>query len=128
MNLNERESNLRLIIRRHHEGLAAILGRLQGREPIIRGSVYTRRRRCGKLRCRCLRGHPHQDRVLAVRRAGRVSVRGLDPAADAAIEEGVAAWHGFRRQRGELAAACRGLLRAVDRLATLRLARAGVAR
>jgi hypothetical protein len=128
MNLNERESNLRLIIRRHHEGLAAIVAGLQSREPIIRGSIYTRRRQCGKPRCRCLRGHPHQDRVLAVRREGRVSVRGLDPAADAGLEDGVAAWHGFRRQRGELAAACRGLLRAVDRLAALRLARAGAAR
>lgn len=128
MNLNKRESKLRLIVRQHHDGLAAILAGLQSREPIIRGSVYTRRRQCGKPRCRCLRGHPHQDRVLALRRAGRVSVRGLDPAADAAIEEGVAAWQGFRRQRGELAAACRGLLRAVDRLAALRSARAGAAR
>lgn len=128
MNLNERESKLRLIIRQHHAGFAAILAGLQGREPIIRGSVYTRRRRCGKPRCRCLRGHPHQDRVLAVRRAGRVNVRGLDPAADAGIEEAVTAWRGFRRQRGELAAACQGLLRAVDRLAALRSARAGDAR
>lgn len=128
MALNERESKLRLIIRQHHDGLAAILAGLQSREPIIRGSVYTRRRECGKPRCRCLRGQPHQDRVLAVRRAGRVSVRGLDPTADAAIEDGVAAWHGFRRQRGELAAACRGLLRAVDRLAELRLARGSGAR
>lgn len=128
MNLSERESKLRLSIHQHYEGLATILGGLQGREPIIRGSVYTRRRQCGKPRCRCLQGHPHRDRVLAVRRAGRVSVRGLDPAADAAIEEAVMAWHGFRRQRGELAAACRGLLRAVDRLAVLRSARAGAAR
>lgn len=124
MNPNERESKLRLTIRQHHECLSAILSRLQGREPMIRGSVYTRRRRCGKPRCRCLRGRPHRDRVLAVRHGGRVSVRGIDPGADAAVEEAVAAWHGFRRQRGELAAACRGLLWAVDRLAGLRLAHA----
>lgn len=128
MNRTDRASTLRLEICRRQEHLGVLLNQLKGASPMIRGSVYARRRRCGKPRCRCLQGHPHRDRVLAVRRAGRVSVRGLDPAADAAIEEGVAAWHGFRRQRGELATACRGLLRAVDRLAALRLARAGAAR
>lgn len=128
MNPRDRSSTLRLEICRRQEHLGALLNQLKGASPMIRGSVYARRRRCGKPRCRCVRGHPHRDRVLAIRCAGRVSVRGLDPAADAAIEEAVAAWHGFRRQRGELAAACRGLLRAVDRLAALRVARFGAAR
>lgn len=124
----ERESSARQWIRRHQEALGAVLARLQGRQALLRGSIYARRRRCGKPRCRCVRGAPHQDRVLAVRRAGRVKVRGLVPEQDTAVEQAVAAWHGFRRQRGELAAACRGLLQAVDRLADLRLARGADAR
>lgn len=128
MNLGERESNLRLAILRQHESMGALISHLQGRAPMLRGSIYARRRRCGKPRCRCVRGRPHRDRVLAVRRSGRVSVRGLGPTEDAAVEAAVAAWHGFRRQRGELAEACRGLLRAVDRLADLRLARGAGAR
>lgn len=126
MNLSNRASTLRLDIRRRQEHLALLLqDQLKGAGSMLQGSIYARQRRCGKPRCRCLRGHPHRDRVLAVRRAGRLTVRGLDPATDAAVEAAVAAWHGFRRQRSELAAACRGLLRAVDRLAGLRLAQAG---
>ena len=125
MNPSDRASTLRLEICRRQERLCAILNQLKGASPMIRGSVYARRRQCGKPRCRCLRGHPHQDRVLAIRCAGRVSVRALDTTADTAVEEAVAAWHGFRRQRGELAAACRDLLRAVDHLADLRVARVG---
>lgn len=128
MTPRERESRLRLEIGQRRQHLDALLNRLQGGGPMIRGSIYARRRRCGKPRCRCVRGHPHRDRVLAIRRAGRVNVCGLDPIADAAVEEAVAAWHGFRRQRGELAAACRDLLRAVDRLAGLRVARDGCVR
>lgn len=119
MTHRERASSLRLEIQRRQEHLGALLNRLQGAGPMLRGSIYVRRRRCGKPRCRCIRSHPHQDRVLAIGRAGRVKVRGLDPATDAAVEQAVAAWHGFRRQRGELVAACRGLLQAVDRLAGL---------
>lgn len=125
MTPRERGSRLRLEIHRRQEHLGALLKGLQGAGPMLRGSIYVRRRRCGKPRCRCVRGQPHRDRVLAIGCAGRVSVRGLDPAADAAVEQAVAAWHGFRRQRGELVAACRGLLRVVDRLAGLRVARAG---
>ena len=123
MNLNERESSLRLVIQKHQEYLLATLVRLQGRDPMLRGSIYTRRRRCGKPRCRCLRGRLHKDRVLAVRDGGRLSVRGLDPVEDAEVEAAVAAWQGFRRQRSELSSACRSLLGTVDRLAGLRLAR-----
>lgn len=125
MNTKDRTSMLRLEICRRQERLGALLNQLKGSSPMIRGSVYARRRRCGKPRCRCVRGHPHRDRVLAIRCAGRVSVRGLDPTADAAVEQAVAAWHGFRRQRGELVAACQGLLQVVDRLAGLRMTRAG---
>jgi len=128
MTPRERESKLRLEIRRRQEHLGALLNRLQAPGPLLAGSVYVRKRRCGKPRCRCVRSHPHRDRVLAIRCAGRVRVRGLDPTADAAVEQAVAAWHGFRRQRVELVAACRGLLMVVDRLAGLRAARVGGAR
>lgn len=120
MTARERESKQRLEIRRCQEHLGALLNRLQAPGVLVTGSVYVRKRRCGKARCRCVRGHPHTDRVLAVRCAGRVALRALDPIEGASIEDGVAAWRGFRRDRVELAGACRGLLQAVDRLGRMR--------
>lgn len=125
MSRTEWESRLRLEIRQRQEGLGTILNRLQGRGPMIHGSVYIRRRRCGKPQCRCVRGQLHEDRVLAVRRAGRVVVRCLDPVEDTATEEAVIAWRLFRRQRRELVEACRALFKAVDRLGRLRQAKPG---
>ena len=125
MNRRERESRLRLEIHRRQEHLGALLNRLQAPGSLIPGSIYGRKRRCGKPRCRCVRGHLHTDRVLAVRRAGRVALRALDPVDDAPIEDGVAAWRSFRRCRGELMSACRDLVEAVDRLGRMRQVKPG---
>jgi len=125
MNAKERESKLHLDIRRRQDNLIALINRLQSGGPMIQGSVYIRKRLCGKPQCRCVRGHPHQDRVLAVRRGGRVMIRRLDPVGDAAIEEAVNAWRLFRRYRVDLVDAYRGLMRAVDRLGRLRQAKTG---
>ena len=128
MNAKERESKLHLDLRRRQDNLGALINRLHSGEPMIKGSVYIRKRLCGHPRCRCVRGHPHQDRVLAIRREGRVALRRLDPVADAATEEAVLAWRLFRRYRIELASACRGLIQAVDRLGRLRQAKTGGSR
>lgn len=123
MTRRDRESRLRQEIRRRQEHLGALLQRLQAPGTLIAGSVYIRKRRCGKPRCRCVRGYPHTDRVLAVRRAQRVALRVLDPVEDAPIEDGVSAWRSFRRDRRELGCACRELIEAVDRLGRMRRVR-----
>lgn len=118
----ERESRQRLEIRQRQEQLGALVGRLMGLGPLIAGSIYERKRRCGKPRCGCVQGRLHRDRVLAVRRAGQAVVRCLDPIEGAATEEAVVAWRLFRRQRRELQEACRGLIAAVDHLGRMRQA------
>lgn len=53
----------------------------QGGLPWLRGSLYARRRRCGKRGCHCVRGKLHQDMALAVRVEGQsrlVAVRGVE--------------------------------------------------
>lgn len=125
MNQAERESSARQRVQRHRQAIEAILGRLQGRGLLLAGSIYTRRRRCGKGECRCAGGRLHEDRVLAVRRGGRVRVRCLDPVEDTASEEAVIAWRLFRRRRRELAETCQALLREVDCLGRMRQARLG---
>lgn len=123
MSLRDRESRLRIEIRKLQEHLGLALQWLQAPGTLIAGSVYSRRRRCGKPECRCARGRLHEDRVLAIRRGGRVAVRCLDPVEDTATEEAVVAWRLFRRRRRELVETCQALLREVDRLGRMRQAR-----
>lgn len=49
------------------------LRELPPREEIVRGSVFTRRLRCGKPTCRCARGKPHTATCLSVSFSGRRS-------------------------------------------------------
>lgn len=39
--------------------------------PVLRGTLITIRRRCGKATCRCATGDPHESPALSVSLAGR---------------------------------------------------------
>lgn len=109
---------------------AAELGRLaqaaNGSSPLVRGSFYTYRRRCGKKGCRCERGQPHIVRAFGVSEGGRsrvVSVRGLDRHE---LEAGVKAWRQWRQSRAAMVATFAELMRTVDRLGAATTTPAGV--
>lgn len=60
-------------VKRHHRLLdrrRRALHDLPPLEEIVRGSVLTRRVRCGKPTCRCARGAPHTATCLTVSFAG----------------------------------------------------------
>ena len=39
--------------------------------PLLRGVLFTLRRRCGKVSCRCATGDPHETPALAYPQGGR---------------------------------------------------------
>ncbi len=57
--------------------------------PVVRGTLITIRRRCGKPTCRCVNGQPHESAALSVSVSGRsvtISLRpGEVPAVAAAL-------------------------------------------
>ena len=66
----------RLLGRRQH-----VRTRLPALEEIVRGSIFTRRLRCGKPTCRCARGTLHRATYLSVSFAGgRTAQITLSPA------------------------------------------------
>ena len=92
----------------------------QGWSPLVRGSLYSYRRRCGKRECRCSRGELHVGQAFSVSEGGRsrvVSTAGLDRAEVASC---VRAHREFRRARSSMVRTFRELLGAVDRMARLR--------
>lgn len=108
------------LLRQRVAGRVAELERLarvaNGSGPLVRGSFYTYRRRCGKESCRCARGRLHVGRAFGVSSGGRsrvVSLRGLDRQE---LEAGVQAWRQWRQTRAAMVAVFGELLRALDRL------------
>lgn len=46
---------------------------------LLRGSVITLRRRCGKPQCHCANGEPHQTPALSYSLNGRTQIQTLSP-------------------------------------------------
>lgn len=88
-------------------------------EPwVLRGTLTTFRRRCGKPNCRCVQGDAHESPALVVREGGRAHTITLT-AAD--VEEVAAALARYEAARGELdEAAATGLAELRARLAARR--------
>jgi hypothetical protein len=66
---------------------------------VLRGSLYTMRRRCGKKNCRCAHGDPHETPALSYWVSGKPKLLTLKtedvPVVKAGIER-------YRRQKAEL--------------------------
>ena len=92
----------------------------RGSSPWLRGSLYARRRRCGKHGCRCVRGKLHQDMVLAMRDQGQsrvVAVRGVELER---VEELTRTCRHLKQTRAELVRTFGRLLKTFDALARTR--------
>ena len=70
-------SSLRQQLWRAYAALAHTLRRLQRSEPMVRGSFYLLRRKCGKPNCRCARGELHTSWVLTRSESGRSRLYGV---------------------------------------------------
>lgn len=64
-------SKLRAQLLQTQQQLAAVVEKLLAREPLLPGSLYILRRKCGKQNCRCTRGELHESTVLSYRGYGR---------------------------------------------------------
>jgi len=97
----------RLLVRR-----ARFRGRLPPFEDLVRGSVFTRRQRCGKPTCRCAQGAPHRATYLGVSFAGGRTVQlSLPPALVATARRGVANYQAWWRAIETVSKINRELLR-----------------
>lgn len=59
-------------------------------EPLLRGTLFTLRRRCGKTSCHCAQGDPHETPALAYPAGGRTKTLTLTEADVAEVEAALA--------------------------------------
>jgi hypothetical protein len=85
-------------------------------EPLLRGALFTLRRRCDKATCHCAQGDPHESPALAYPAAGRTKTLTLT---ESDVPEVAAALAGYAAAKAELDA------RAEAQLVELRARRAG---
>ena len=119
--MNQQLSSLRSRLLDVQNQLSQLLEDCLGREPLLPGSLYTLRRKCGKPNCRCSRGELHESTVLSYRGQGRP--RNMSPP-PAQLEPLRTMTHDYRRcrqARAKIVRWQRQLLTLVDALEAARV-------
>jgi hypothetical protein len=83
----------------------AVTNRRRPDPELLRGSVITLRRRCGKPNCRCATGEPHETPALSFSQAGRTRTLTLREHDLAEVEAALARYRAARDDLEQRAAA-----------------------
>jgi hypothetical protein len=119
--MNQERSSLRSQLLQAQHQLPQLLEACLARAPLLPGSLYTLRRKCGKPNCRCRRGELHESTVLSYRGPGRP--RNISPPPEQLESLGTMT-HDYRRcrqARAKLVRWQRQLLTLVDALEAARV-------
>ncbi len=114
-------SKLRQQLWRAYAALAHSLRRLQRSEPMVQGSFYLLRRKCGKPNCHCASGQLHASYVLTRSEGGKDRLYTVPKDQRAQVRQWAAEYRRYQRGRAVLVKRHLHLLSLVDRMAEQRL-------
>lgn len=112
---------LRQQLWRAYTALARTLRRLQRSQPMVQGSFYLLRRKCGHPRCRCARGQLHVSWVITRSEAGRHRIYPVPAAERARLRQLTGEYRRYQRARAVLVKRHQQILTLVDGLAEIRM-------
>ena len=119
--MNQRLSSLRSELLKTQQLSPSLLQEWFEREPILPGSLYTLRRKCGKPSCHCTRGELHESTVLSYRGKGRP--QNITPATEhiESVRNLTEHYRRCRKARAQLVRWQKQLLKLVDELEAVRI-------
>lgn len=89
-------------------------------KPVIKGSVYELRRKCGKPGCKCTRGELHRSMVVSDSEKGRKSLRMIPRGFLVDVRSKVHRYRRLRRARARLVEVHQTMLRVMDEMEAMR--------
>jgi len=107
---------LRKHLQENQRDVADLLRLLKQRPPLIRGSVYRLRRKCGKATCRCQEGHLHESWVLSVPEKAHKRMRAVPKGKRLKWQQMTERYRRFRRARARLVKLFAEIIKRVDEL------------
>jgi hypothetical protein len=119
--MNQRLSSLRSQLLQAQQLLPGLLEACFDREPLLPGSLYTLRRKCGKPSCHCSRGQLHESTVLSYRGQGKPRNLAATPEHLPALRDMTDQYRRCRQARAQLVRWQRQLLDIVDALQAARV-------
>jgi hypothetical protein len=119
--MSQQISSLRSQLLEVQHQLPQLLEACLGREPLLPGSLYSLRRKCGKPNCRCSRGDLHESTVLSYRGQGRPRNISPRPEQLGSLRTMTHDYRRCRQARAHLVRWQRQLLKLVDALQAARV-------
>ena len=114
-------SKLRQQLWRAFAALGRVLRQLQRSQPMVQGSFYRLRRKCGKPNCRCAGGQLHGTWVLTRSEQGQDRLYTVPDDQRAHVRQWAAEYRRYQRARAALVKGHQHLLDLVDQMAEQRL-------
>jgi len=113
-------SALRRAIAEHLARIQEVAQVLQHRSPLLRGTVYENRVKCGKEGCRCQRGELHKRWLLSRAEEGRTVLYKVPSEKLAEWQRLTGEWRAYRKAVVELKRRLSEMIRVGERLARWR--------
>lgn len=110
-------SALRQRLWRQYRSLARLVRTMTSQGPLVQGSFYLLKRKCGKASCRCARGQLHTVWVLTRSESGQHKLYTVPPEERARIRKQAAAWRRSQRARARLLEQTAQLIALADQIA-----------
>jgi hypothetical protein len=89
-------------------------------KPVIKGTVYELKRRCGKPGCKCARGELHAQMVVSASEEGKTRLQVIPRGYLVEVQEKVGRYQALRHARARLGAIHQKMLEVMDAMEAMR--------
>lgn len=113
-------SRLRLSLRRLSDEARKLIEPSFSDKPVIKGSVYELKRKCGKPGCKCAQGELHSRMVLSASEKGKTRLRVIPHGFLVEVQIKVRRYQELRRARSRLVEVHRKMIRVMDEMEVMR--------
>ena len=100
--------------------IKGLVGPLFSDQPVIKGTVYELRRRCGKPGCKCARGELHGRMVVSASEGGKTRLQVIPHGFLVEVQVKVRRYQELRRVRARLGEIYRKMLKVMDQMEAMR--------
>ncbi len=113
-------SRLRLNLRSLLDQIAQLVEPFFSDKPVIKGSVYELKRKCGKPACRCAQGELHSRMVVSASEKGKTMLRVIPRGALVEVQVKVRRYQELRQARARLVEIHKKMLQVMDEMEAMR--------
>jgi hypothetical protein len=115
-NKSDRLSRIRQSLAQLADEIHQLLPVLNDRRPMIKGTVYEQRRKCGKPGCRCADGELHGSMMLSRSDGGRTKLMAIPSGHLKDFQVLTERYQRFRRARARLGQIYKAMVKLIDQL------------